>query len=176
MSLYFVTGISGSGKSAVCMELKSRGYESYDTDDDGLSKWQNVTTGYIHPKSSVKSEDRTDDFLRSHRWNVSQRDVEELAKNAAHKSIFLCGVAGNVDELKHSFKSVFALIIDEEAIKNRLANRTNNSWGKQAHELALTLKQLSHLDQKYKTAGYIVIDASQPVARVVDEILARSNV
>jgi dephospho-CoA kinase len=38
MALIFITGISGAGKSTIAKELSRRGYEVYDTDEDGLSK------------------------------------------------------------------------------------------------------------------------------------------
>lgn len=37
----------GSGKTTVRNELKSRGYEAYDGDEDGLAKWYNDATGVV---------------------------------------------------------------------------------------------------------------------------------
>jgi len=172
MSLYFVTGIAGTGKSSLCEELKSRGYEAYDTDDDGFSKWQHRETDYVHPKSSVKSKDRTEEFLKNHAWNIPRQEVESLAKRAADKPIFLCGVADNVSDLSALFNNVFALSIDKKTLKHRLQTRTNNDWGKQAHELQSTLDQHSLSAAYYEKNGYIIIDANQPVATIADKLLA----
>src|SRR5437660_1029900 len=81
MPLYYITGIAGSGKSTVLSELKRRGYEAYDVDEAGpaTAKWYNDTTGFVHPKSSVKKEDRTPDFLANHSWKVPRQEVVELA-------------------------------------------------------------------------------------------------
>lgn len=59
MPLIYITGVSGTGKSTVWAELKNRGIEAYDVDEDGLARWQNNKTRYIHPKSSVKAHQRT---------------------------------------------------------------------------------------------------------------------
>jgi predicted ATPase len=45
MTLVFVTGISGAGKSAVLPELRRRGYLAYSTDEDRLCRWFENDTG-----------------------------------------------------------------------------------------------------------------------------------
>ena len=80
MSLYFITGASGSGKSTLALELRNRGYQAYDTDEDGLARWQNNKTGYIYPKSTVKASHRTPEFLANHDWNVPREYVEAIAQ------------------------------------------------------------------------------------------------
>ena len=39
MALIFITGVAGSGKSAVSKELVARGFEAYDTYNDGITAW-----------------------------------------------------------------------------------------------------------------------------------------
>ena len=173
MALFFVTGISGSGKSTVTNELKSRGYEAYDTDDDGLARWHNNNTGYIHPKSSVKKEDRTDEFLKIHSWIVPRSLVEDLAHRAGNKTIFLCGVAHNEDGIRGLFKAVFELTIDDKTLIRRLTTRTNNDWGKQPHELDQTLANQHNLEELYRKHNPILVDATQPIRIVVDNILEK---
>lgn len=173
--MFFITGISGAGKSEVTLNLRQRGYEAYDTDDDALARWQNVETGYIHPKSSVKSEQRTEDFLKQHKWNVPREFVEEIARKADDKTIFICGVANNLSELSDLFDVVFALTIDEKTLISRLASRTNNDWGKQPHELQQTLEIQKQATDNYKQLGHVIIDATRPVKLVVDDILAKTK-
>jgi dephospho-CoA kinase len=173
MSLFFITGIAGSGKSAVWQELKSRGFEAYDTDEDGLAKWHNNHNGYVHPKSSVKPEQRTEEFLEIHSWKVPRQEIEELAGSATAKAIFLCGVASNESEIWDLFKAVFELIIDDDTLKHRLLTRTNNDWGKQPHELQKTLDEQHNTDQAQSKFDRIVIDATQSTEVVVDEILQK---
>lgn len=175
MALYFVTGISGSGKSTVLSELKQRGYDAYDVDEAGpaTAKWHNDLTGYVHPKSSVKKEDRTPEFLSQHSWKVPRQGVEDLAKQASTKTVFLGGAIANELELRDLFSSVFALAIDDDTLRHRLATRTDNDWGKNPHELEHTLTVNHELDERYREFGYMVIDATQPLEKVVGDILAK---
>jgi broad-specificity NMP kinase len=176
MPLFLITGIAGSGKSEVCKELKERGYKAYDTDDDGLAKWHNNITGYVHPKSSVKKEDRTKAFLKIHSWKVPQLEVENLLKHSVGKPVFLCGVTGDEQKIRHMFNKVFALIIDDETLEHRLQIRTSNNWGKQPHELKQVMKWQHDSLDSYRELGYILIDANQPLNIVVDNILEQARV
>ena len=173
MSLYYITGISGSGKSTVLKELNQRGYEAYDTDEAGpaTAKWHNDTTGYVHPKSSVKKDDRTPEFLANHSWKVPREEVAKLAEQAGPKVIFLGGAIANEPEIRDIFSSIFALTINDETLAHRLATRTNNDWGKSPHELELTLAANHMLHAQYQEFGYVIINASQPIKAVVDEVL-----
>ena len=172
MPLFLVSGSAGTGKSQVCRVLKERGYEAFDTDDDGLARWQHKQTGYIHPKSSVKPHQRTPQFLAAHSWNVPRQYVEELARKAAAKPIFLCGSLGNEAGLHDLFAKVFVLHVDDETLKHRLATRTSNNWGKQPHELQQTLEHHRTAYKKYEQLGDVIIDATRPLPQVVEDILA----
>ena len=174
MPLYYITGIAGSGKSTVLAELKRRGYEAYDVDEAGpaTAKWHNDITGFVHPKSSVKKDDRTPEFLKNHSWKVPRQEVEELAKQAITKTVFLGGSIANEPELQDLFGLVFALTIDDDTLKHRLATRTNNDWGKNPHELAFTLAVNHELADRYKQHKHVVIDASQTTDAIVAKILS----
>lgn len=175
MSLYFITGIAGSGKTTVQQELKARGFKAYDTDNDGLAKWHNNETGYVHPKSSVKPEQRTPAFLDQHSWKVSRKEVEALIEDEDNP-IFLCGYLANSDELVDMFKKSFALVIDEKTLISRLLTRTSGDWGKQTHELQHTISDRAKTEELYKRLGYKLIDANQPLNHVVNEILTDVNI
>jgi hypothetical protein len=45
MSLFFVTGLSGTGKPAVLGELRARGHQARGVDEDGYADWINRATG-----------------------------------------------------------------------------------------------------------------------------------
>jgi dephospho-CoA kinase len=172
MPLYFIAGTAGTGKSRVCLELKAKGYEAYDVDVDGFAKWQNLVTGYVHPKSSISAVDRTPEFLSTHGWHVPRKDVEALHAQAAGKLIFLCGDIGNESELHEIFDGIFALYVDDETLKHRLATRTDNDWGKQPHELMRSLEKHHKSYDNYRDLGATIIDATKPIEQVVEDILS----
>jgi hypothetical protein len=83
-------------------------------------------------------------------------------------SLFFAVAAENRDDFLPYFSKVFNLKIDDETMMRRLADRTNNDFGKTPEEVQLMLA----LNRKgEKPAGAIDIDANKPLKEVVDEIL-----
>lgn len=123
------------------------------------------------PQSSVKPEQRTPEFLAAHEWIVPYEYVIELAKKARHKPVFLCGVASNEAALRGLFARTFVLSVDDATITHRLQTRTTNSWGKQPHELQQSLAANRDASERYRLLGYTIIDATQPLSTVADEII-----
>src|ERR1700693_3726645 len=111
MSLCYITGISGSGKSTVYDELKARGYTVYGVDEDKLAGWYNNKTGVV--EGYRKPEDRTKEWRSQVTYKLPRQHVEKIAKEANNKQFFLCGVAENDTELWDLFSKVFALSVDE---------------------------------------------------------------
>ena len=170
MVMYLVTGSAGSGKSEVCRALKSKGYAAYDTDDDGLARWRNTQTGYIHPKSSVSAAMRTAEFIAMHEWIVTPEQIESLKRENDDKPVLVCGSVGNEAELRPFFNKVFALHVDDDTLCHRLLTRTTNDWGKQPYELKQTLEAHHNTHNIRKQNKDIIVDPCQPLEIVVNEI------
>jgi hypothetical protein len=146
---YLVEGLSGSGKSSVYDELIGRGYKAISTD----RAWK------------VRADPDTVSV-----WN-EQKAVSELA-SPEPDVLFVCGSSGNRDHFLPYFTKVFNLRIDDDTMRRRLQERTNNDFGKRPEELELTLA----LNRSgTKPAGSIDIDATQPLDQVVDELLRSAN-
>jgi hypothetical protein len=137
---YLVEGLSGAGKSSVYEELIQRGYKAISTD----RAW----------KSDNSMWDR-------------QKAVSEL-ESPEPEVLFVCGSSRNRDRFLPYFTKVFNLRIDDDTMRRRLKERTNNDTGKQPEEVELILK-LNRSDEK--PAGAIDVDATQPLDQVVDELL-----
>jgi hypothetical protein len=86
--------------------------------------------------------------------------------------LFVCGSSRNRDRFLPYFTGVFNLRIDDETMRRRLQERTNNDFGKQPGEVELMLR-LNRSDEK--PAGAIDVDATQPLDQVVDELLRLAN-
>jgi len=170
MSLVYVTGLSGSGKSAVCKELQRRGYDAHDTDLDGNAAWVDRKTGEVVAKAAAAGE-RTADWLEHYGWQVLPARVEELSNRAKGRLAFLCGLTENENQVWHLFSETIYLAIDEATLRERLATRTSNDFGKSDHELAAVLKWHKVGPEQYRTFGATIIDATQPLADVVDDVL-----
>lgn len=153
------------------MQRVSRSGLSIGDADDAIARWVNKHTGYVHPKSSIKPEARNVDFLESHDWTIPTDSIEALCAQAHDKPVILCGVGGIEAHANHLFRAMFALVIDDETLINRLTTRTTNCWGKQAHELERTLSWQQPAREDYQKYGNVIIDATQPIEVVTDQIL-----
>lgn len=175
MPLVYITGISGSGKSSVCTELKRRGYKAYDTDHDGIAYFYHNETN-LPVTERISAEERTPQWRSKHTWKAQRETVEKLANSATNELVFLCGVTSNdTSELWDLFANVFALTIDEKTLRDRIISRTHNDFGKNPHEFADLLRWQQTAAEDYKEHGALLVDASQPIEKIVDEILARSQ-
>lgn len=137
---YLVEGLSGAGKSSVYEELIRRGYKAISTD----RAWKR--------EGSIWDE---------------QKALGEL-ESPEPEVLFVCGSGRNRDRFLSYFTKIFNLRIDDDTMRRRLQERTNNDFGKQAEELELMLT-LNRSDEK--PAGAIDVDATRPLEQVVDELL-----
>jgi dephospho-CoA kinase len=173
MPLIYVTGPSGAGKSTVRNELMKRGYEAHDTDEDGMSAWYNIETG--EQVEYPDKANRTSEWYKKHAARVLPERVKLLAERAKDKLIFLCGIPSNDMELAEHFSKIICLVIDEETMKQRVATRNTNNFGKSPAELELMLYWHGKVLERYKNAGAVMIDAQRPLDKVIGDILASSE-
>ena len=92
MSLVWVTGNSGVGKSTICELLKNRGESAVDADWEGYSHWVDRVSGQLvdDPPYPVPVG-----WLDRFGWLISRTQVEALAARAHDTTVFLCGSAEN---------------------------------------------------------------------------------
>jgi len=175
MSLIYITGIPGTGKSSVREELLRRGYKAYGGAEDNIAAFYNNDTGQ-RLEGWIEAKDRTSEWKAKHTWKITRETVQKLKEQAKNEPIFLCAITRNdVSELWDLFDTVIALTIDEETLRQRLASRTNNDVGKTPDELQVILKRQQTASEDYKKFGAVMVDATQPIERVVEQILAEVN-
>lgn len=130
MPLIYVTGISGAGKSAVCDELRARGYKGYDADRDGFKSWYDRSTDR-RAADQRRWADATVEWRRRYWLKIDPDKVEALASRASTDAdpVFLCGTSAGEDAVWHFFDKVIQLSIGEEALRRRIEARTDNDFG-----------------------------------------------
>ncbi|GGY17103.1 AAA family ATPase [Streptomyces djakartensis] len=169
MTLVWLTGNSGTGKSAVCGVLRERGYVALDADEDGFSRWIDRANGDLvtDPPYPVPRG-----WLDRYGWVISRERVETLAEESCSRIAFLCGSAENEADVRDLFDLTVCLVIDEDTLRHRLATRTTNPFGQHPEELAAALKWNPRMRAIYESLGATVIDAaSKPVTEVADSVL-----
>jgi shikimate kinase len=168
VTVAWVTGNSGTGKSTVCEELRARGYVALDADEDGFCRWIDRAEGgvVIDPPYPVP-----EGWLDRHGWVIVRERVETLVEESPCRIAFLCGSAENEQDVRDLFDVIVCLVIDEDTLRHRLATRTTNPFGKHPEELAAALKWNPRMRAIYESLGAAIIDASRPVTEVVDGVI-----
>jgi len=167
--LVYVTGISGAGKSTVCAELRRRGYDAHDSDEDGNAVWVDRSTGEVVGR--VDSSSRTHAFLERYEWRFNVLRVSALAERGNDRPVFLCGAAANEAQVWPLFRRVIYLAIDDDTLCHRLATRTTNDFGRSSYERDLALGWHHVTEDNYRRYGAAIIDGTLPAAEVVDDVL-----
>jgi len=172
MPLIYVTGVSGSGKSAVRTELMKRGYKAFGTDEDGIATFYNNETGKMID-NPTNAQGRSPEWYAHHTWKMCRQRVERLALQGKDNPVFLCGGAANDEEVWDLFSQIVALIIDEATLKKRITTRTTNDMGKLPHEYASILEWQKRAEAYYQRINAVLVDATQGIEAVVDEIVEK---
>lgn len=176
MSLIYITGLSGSGKSTVLKELEKRGLEAHGVDEEGFADWVDRKTGVIADFPHHDADLDIHKWYRKHRWVLSVERITGLRVKSIeeNKTIYLSGVAEGLDTVVQLFDRVIALSVDEQTIRSRINNRTDNNFGKDPDEMSVILSWLDGFDKTHVGFGADIVDASRPVEVLVDDILSLS--
>ncbi len=161
MRNYLVEGVSGTGKTAVCHELVRRGYHAINGDRE-LAYQGDPATG--EPLEDGASHEH-------HLWHVDR--VRALVADQRDAVTFFCGGSRNFAQFIDLFDEVFVLDVDRATLERRLDQRPPGEWGSEPTERDLVLRL--HRTEEDIPSTSVVIDATRPLADVVDEILRRAG-
>ncbi|MBL8152702.1 MAG: nucleoside kinase [Anaerolineae bacterium] len=166
---YLIEGVSGTGKTSVCHELRRRGYAAINGDRE-LRCQENSMTGeeIEHVGLGVPTVLSPEIRHAHHIWDVEK--VRRLAASQDDEATFFCGGSRNFKQFIDLFDEIFILDVDAETLNERLDNRPDDDWGKSKSERKLILRL--HATKEDLPSSGIVIDATQPLGSVVDEILS----
>ena len=166
---YLIEGVSGTGKTSVAEELQRRGYHVLHGDRE-LSLRGDPLTGlpFADPPPAARLQDPT--WVHEHHiWDENK--VRALAADRGQPISFFCGGARNVPRFMELFDEVFVLEVDRETLNRRLDARPVDEFGGRPDERALILRL--HETKADMPPEGVPIDATAPLDRVVDVILAR---
>lgn len=157
---FLVEGVSGTGKTSVCDELNRRGYRAINGDRE-LAYEGHPETG--EPVDGASHE--------HHIWNVPR--VRALVADQGERATFFCGGSRNFSSFIGLFDEVFVLDVDLGTLQRRLDQRPRDEWGSQPWERELVIR-LHRTKEDIPSTG-IVVDATPPIADVVDTILRHTG-
>lgn len=154
---YLVEGVSTSGKTTVATELERRGHHVVHG-DRVLAYQGDPVTG--EPLPGFHHE--------HHVWDVDR--VREVVADHTRPVTFLCGGSRNHARFVDLLDGVFVLEVDPATLTERLDARPTDEFGARPDERALVLRV--HGTREDLPDG-VPVDATRPVAEVVDDILGR---
>ena len=143
-----LTGMSGTGKSALVHELRRRGYAAYDADEDGFS------------------EPRADG-----RWGWRADRVADLLGRALDGPAFFAGCSEEQVGLPFSVRVL--LTAPRPVLVERLRTRSGNSYGRDSAELSQVLADLVEVEPLLHRSADLVLTTTAPTAELADVLLGR---
>ena len=166
---YLIEGVSGTGKTSVATELQRRGYHVVHGDRE-LAYRGDPRTGAPLDAGTFQQNSADVAFAHEHHiWDVAR--VRTLTADTSHPVSFFCGGSRNFPQFIGLFDRVFVLDIDLDTLKERLAGRPEDEFGGRPVERKVLFRL--HATKEDIPKNGTVIDASAPIAAVVDDILSR---
>ena len=162
MKRILLTGMSGTGKSAVIAELAARGYWAVDLDTNEFSHW--VAVASVADSTGSPVEPGRD-------WVWREDRVQALLAAEAAGPLFVSGCAANMGQFLSQFDAVILLSAPAAVIVTRLASRTSNAYGKQPDEVARVLGLLETVEPRLRRAASHEIDTRVSLDQVVAAVL-----
>lgn len=162
MKRVLLTGMSGTGKSTLIGALAARGYRAVDADCDEFSEWAASTSDDGTLGSPVET---------GRDWVWREDRIQALLSTEDSEVLFLSGCAANMGKFLPQFDHVVLLSAPAEVIVERLATRTNNSYGQHPDEVARVLELIEVVEPLLRQAADCEIDTSASLEEVVATLL-----
>lgn len=163
---YLITGVAGTGKSTAAKELRRRGYAAYDT-EEGFSYYIDKTTGQRCAYPAQPSPE----WYENHERVFDEKVLLNLFKKHKDEPLFISSITANQSKFYPDFDKIFLLTAADDLITHRLGTRTNNYFGRHPLDLQRVIGRHQQFDDELKAIGAVQIDASQPIDKMVDQIL-----
>ena len=149
MAAVLITGMSGTGKSTVVGQLRARGHQAVDLDDEGWSLERPTADG----------------LSREQLWREDELDA--LLADAAGTLLFVSGCASNQGRFYDRFTAVVLLSVPVDILLERLASRDTNSFGKDPAERRRIMQDLVEVEPLLRASATKEVDTRRPLGEVV---------
>lgn len=159
MKRVLITGMSGTGKSAVARELVARGHRAVDLDTLEWSEWVDVAPA--DTLTPAKGKD----------WVWREDRVRTLLLERVQAPLFVSGCAENMARLLPLIDIVILLSAPVATIMKRLEARSAESYGSTDEERQKVGELLATVEPLLRQSADYELDTSGPVEVTVDKVL-----
>ncbi|MFA6397518.1 MAG: AAA family ATPase [Candidatus Paceibacterota bacterium] len=172
MKKFYITGISGTGKTAISLKLKQKGLNVIDLDDENikLCHWKNKKTR----KDSFSGYGTGLDFLNTNGWYCDIEKLKFLINSDDKNNFFVVGIAENQNEFLNLFDKIFLLQCDEAELFRRIDNRKDNDFGKNNSEKEYIKSFRKKFENDLINKKAIVINSNDLIDSIVDKIISNT--
>lgn len=167
---FYITGVSGTGKTTIAEELNKRGIHAIDIDyyENKLCSWKNKETKEkAHFEYGIGL-----DFLKANGWYCDVERLKELIN--INEDVYVVGMTENQDDYLDLFDKVFILQCSERIFFKRIDDRTTNGFGKDPSEKEHILSFYKNYETDMIKKGAIPINAEESIDNVVNAIISNS--
>jgi len=171
--LFFITGISGSGKTTIGRKLEQLGEVAFDS---------KIQKGLFHFADQAGNQPKdyqpnNSDWMEKYHWVLNKPMFDDLmAQNSTAKRVFLCGGAVDVIQYWVLGEKVFLLKVDSQTMLSRLKEeKRDNDFGKDKETQERLLEKLNRYQDKMTALGAIPIDGTKSVDEIVKVILSQAT-
>jgi thymidylate kinase len=169
-TVVLITGVSGTGKTALARHLTARGEHAISLDaHPGLCRWEDPTGRPV-----VRPEQPDIGWLRRHHWNWRPAVLDMLIgqlRSADLDRVFVYGTAANMALLTDRFDLIFALDVDLEIMLARLRHpERGNDFGRAGAGRQLLAERFATDRAATSRLAHVVINATDPLTVVANAI------
>lgn len=149
MTIVFITGLSGVGKSSALRQLKKQGYHTVDTDDGYLQKIN-----------------KTGEFV----WD--EEKMLNLIDSNKDAHLFIAGCYSNQGKFYKYFDHIVLLKTELKVMLDRINTRTSNQYGKSSKERSEVINSYENvLPLLKKGSDYIINTTHQSIDEVCEQLI-----
>ncbi len=169
MKRFFITGVSGVGKSTISRMLNEKGIPSIDLDKiEGLCNRRNKITG----EKALWQPGTENDWYEDHGWICEKDRLIELM-NEHKDTVVVVGYTSNQDEFIGLFDEVFILHCKPETFISRLNSREDSIFGKHEAEQKRLLNWYKTYEEMLLKQGAIPINTEDELDVIVNKIIEK---
>lgn len=169
MKKVFITGISGTGKTAIAKALKEKGVNAIDMDMYDLCYWISNDDGKKVDYEATLNRA----FIDSHVWVCDTNLLKNMLDT--EETIVMLGHPENTDEILPFFDKTVLLQCKPETFLKRIMNRQNNDFGKDETAQQHLLDTYEKFENDTLSKGAVSVSVEEPLSEVIDKIMTVIN-
>ena len=116
-------------------------------------------------------DNRDLDLVKRMDWVCDKEKLAKIVRAHRRGTVFYCGTASNIDELRGLFDRVLLLRCGPRVLRERLRTRTTNDFARDLRVQRWVLRSKNKWENDLHGGDAVVINANQSIAKTTDDVL-----